>query len=50
MHNDVNTRIPVLRYSGAAFEPRTPHFSVEKLETFPQLISNEVSACVPNIL
>ena len=26
-----------------------PHFLVAKLETFPQLISNEVSDCIPNI-
>ena len=26
-----------------------PHFMVDKLGTFPQLISNEVSDCTPNI-
>ena len=26
------------------------HFSVDKLESFPQLISNEVFECIPNIL
>ena len=26
-----------------------PHFLVAKLESFPQLISNEVSDCIPNI-
>ena len=36
--------------SGAAFGPRTPHFSVYKPESFPQLISNEVSHRIPNIL
>ena len=38
-----------LCYSGAAFGPRNPYFLVEKLESFPQLISNEVCDCIPNI-
>ena len=42
-------QVAVLCYSGAAFGPRTPHFLVDKLETFPQLISNKVSDCIPNI-
>ena len=37
----------ILWYSGAAFGPRTPHFLVAKLEIFPQLISDEVSDCIP---
>ena len=35
-------QIAILRYSGVAFGPRTPPFLVDKLETFPQLNSNEV--------
>ena len=27
-----------------------PHFSVEKLKSFPHLINNEISDCIPNIL
>ena len=38
----------ILCYSGAAFGPRTPPFFVDKLESFPQLTSNEVSDCTPN--
>ena len=40
-------QLAILWYSGAAFGPRTPPFA--KLETFPQLISNEVSDRIPNI-
>ena len=36
-------------YSGAAFGPKTPPFLVDKLESFLQVISNEVSDCIPNI-
>ena len=36
----------ILCYWRAAFGPRTPPFLVDKLETFPQLISNEVSDCI----
>ena len=39
----------ILRYSGADFGPRTPPFLVAKLESFPQLITNELSDCIPNI-
>ena len=39
----------ILFYLGAAFGPMTPPFLVDELESFPQLISNEVSDCIPNI-
>ena len=39
----------ILCYSGAALGPRTPPFLVDKLESFPELISNEVSDCIQNI-
>ena len=31
-------------------EQGLPHFSVDKLESFLQLISNEICNCIPNIL
>ena len=38
-----------LYYSEADFGQRTPPFLVDKVESFPKLISNEVSDCIPNI-
>ena len=42
-------QVEFLCYSRAAFGPMTPPFLVDKLESFLQLISNEVSDCIPNI-
>ena len=39
----------ILCYSGAAIGPGIPPFLVDKLESFLQLISNEVFDRTPNI-
>ena len=39
----------ILWYPAAASGQELPHILVAKLETFPQLISSEVSDCIPNI-
>ena len=42
-------QVTVLWYPGASFGSRIPQFVAAKLEIFPQLISNEVRDCIPNI-
>ena len=42
-------QVAILWYPGAASGQGLPHFLIAKLESFPQLLSNEISDCIPNI-